>query len=384
MNTSNRNEIKNSSLKWKLLVGGIFISLCLRLCLPYAGRYYVNHQLNKDPAYRGSVDQIGIHLWRGAYTAKALKIEKADGQKTYPFLAAQEIHIGVSWQELFKGKIATKLAVNDFEVNIVQEETKKDGKKEKKVNVGDQSKQENKEEAQGWQKVFKSLVPINVGKLELTSGTIHYRDLASDPKVDIYLDNVEIKGENLTNSARADKNLYGKVAMKARMMKSGKLEIDLCVDPLSTPVEFKLTCKLADLDLVNLNPFFTAYGKFDVKRGQFQLYSEMASADKKIEGYFKPIIKNLQVSEFEKDREKGLGHAVWQKIVAAVGSIFKNHEKNQQAAKIPFSGKYDDFNFDLIQTFTSILENLLIKPILPNLENTVSLDDLKKEKKGSK
>jgi hypothetical protein len=116
-----------------------------------------------------------------------------------------------------------------------------------------------------------------------------------------------------------------------------------------------------------------------VKKGNFSLYSEMATADKSVKGYVKPIIHDLQVTDLKQDIKQGLAHAFWEQIVGAVGAIFKNHPNDQQAATIKFEGRIDDPKTDFWQIASSILHNMFIQPIDPKLEHNIKLSDVKKK-----
>ncbi len=367
------------STRTRLILLTVFVLLvALRLALPTFARNYANRQLNRDPLYRGEIQKVGIHLWRGAYSAHQLKLERVQGQKTFPLLAADRVDVGISWKDLLHAALRMKLEIHGLKINVVREH--EEG--EKKVPVGQESHEGKEKEAQTWQSVFKNLVPIDVERLIVRGDSIHFRDITSEPKVNVFIDQLSVDGKNLTNSERMSKSLYGDVEVRGRLMESGKLHVTLHADPLAEPIELKATTELESLELTQLNDFFSAYGDFDVKKGTLGITSEMAVADNRIKGYVKPIIKDLEVADLKKDVKKGgILHAAWQGIVGAIGGIFKNHKKDQQAARIPFEGRLDNPDTSLWETFRTVLENMLVKPITPNVEHSVDLNDVKKDKK---
>ena len=50
------------------------------------------------------------------------------------------------------------------------------------------------------------------------------------------------------------------------------------MNPLVDTPTFKLNAGISNMDLVALNDFMRAYGNFDVAKGEFQVYSEVAAA----------------------------------------------------------------------------------------------------------
>ena len=76
------------------------------------------------------------------------------------------------------------------------------------------------------------------------------------------------------------------------------------------------------------------------------IYTEAAAKDGKITGYTKPIIKNLKVVNWEKDKDKPLKIA-YEAVVGAIAWIFKNHNKEQLATKVEFEGNIKNPNIDI-------------------------------------
>ncbi len=353
----------------------VALLVAFRLYLPVLAKNHINALLNQDPLYRGHIEAVRIHLWRGAYSLISLNIKRVKGQEQFPLISADDIDIGLSWKELLHAAVRMKLEVKNLIVNIVEE--KEDGRK--KVALGRDTLAGKKQEAQDWKATFKKLVPIDVGRLKIEGQSIHFRDLTSNPKIDLFLDQLVIHGENLTNSEKISNNLFGTVDLHARAMKSGKLHLVLYTNPLASPPMLKVTTQLTGLDLTSLNDFFTAYGSFDVKSGTMDAYSEIATADNNVKGYVKPIMKNLSVANLKKDVKKGgVIHATWEVLVGAIGGIFKNHSNEHQAARIAFEGSLDDPETSSWETLKSVVYNAFIKPISPTLEHSVGLKDVKK------
>ena len=358
----------------------LIILIAIRLYLPILVKNFVVRELNKDPEYRGSVADIDLHLLRGAYTIKDLKIERVKGQKTYPLVSAKEIDIGLSWREVFRGAVVAQVTVSDAKINIVREEKPEENAEQKKVSIGAATQEGKKTEEKTWQSTLDKLVPLKIGHLSANNGELHFHDLTTKPRLDVFLDRLHIDAHNLTNSRKVSESLYATIFVDGRAMRSGTLKIKTYLNPLSQPPDLKLNLSLADLDLVDLNKFFTAYGKFDVKQGKFNLYSEIATSHNKVIGYLKPIIKELQVSDFSKDREKSLGHAIWEKIVGGVGGLLKNYSQDQQAAKIPFEGQLDAPKAEVWKTIKSIFHNVFVQALEPKLDKTIKLKELNQKK----
>jgi uncharacterized protein involved in outer membrane biogenesis len=101
-----------------------------RAALPFAVKTYVNHTLDKIPGYRGRLNDVDIHLWRGAYEIIGLDIIKSDGKVPVPFFSVKSADLSVQWRELFHGSVVGKITLDQPKLNFVEnaeKEKKPDG-----------------------------------------------------------------------------------------------------------------------------------------------------------------------------------------------------------------------------------------------------------------
>ena len=61
-----------------------------RLYLPTLVKNYLNRTLNKISGYRGHVEEVHLHLWRGAYSVIDLELNKIGGRIPVPFFSAKK------------------------------------------------------------------------------------------------------------------------------------------------------------------------------------------------------------------------------------------------------------------------------------------------------
>jgi hypothetical protein len=196
-------HIRRHIIKYSLLT--IIVALILfRLYLPTLAKNYANNELNEDPLYSGHVEEIKIHLWRGAYTA------------------VDAIDVGISWKELVHFRILAKVRIDDLRLDIFKVVASK---------PLPGTKAEKKEEAHNWHVVFKKFVPLDISSFSVDGDSIHYKDMQSKPPVDVYLDQLEIYGTNFTNSNQLSNHLFGDINFHARAMKSGDLKIKVNIIP---------------------------------------------------------------------------------------------------------------------------------------------------------
>ena len=323
-----KNKLKSfaASRIGQIVLALILLLIAVRIALPYIVKDYVNKTLSEIPEYSGRVGDVDIRLFRGAYIIEDAALVKTGGKVPVPFFSAKKIDLSVQWGALFEGSLVGEIELDSPKINFVAGPSKQTSQR----GVDD-----------SWTDKVKELFPLRINRFEIHNGEVHYRDFHRDPKVDIFLKNINADAENLTNSKDISKTLMATINAAGNAMGSGKFRLHADINPFEKSPMFNLDAELTNVDLPKLNNFIKAYGKFDVEKGTFQLYTELAASKGRFEGYIKPIFRNLQILSLEKDSSNPL-ELFWEAIVGAVAGLFENKSKDQLAARIPFSGSFDN------------------------------------------
>ena len=104
----------------------VAVLVAARLALPYVVKDYVNRKLASLEAYDGHVDDIDIHLWRGAYSIDGLEIVKTGASRPVTFFKADRIDLSVEWRSLARGKVVSEAVFLAPEINLVQGKSERD------------------------------------------------------------------------------------------------------------------------------------------------------------------------------------------------------------------------------------------------------------------
>jgi hypothetical protein len=87
----------------KLLWPSIALLLVLavvRALLPGWIHRHLNQRIANMGAYRGSMADVELHIWRGSYTISQLRIDKIGAPAKEPFLSAPRTEIAMSYSEM--------------------------------------------------------------------------------------------------------------------------------------------------------------------------------------------------------------------------------------------------------------------------------------------
>ena len=141
-----------------------------------------------------------------------------------------------------------------------------------------------------------------------------------------------------------------------------------------------LSLKIAidNTDMKAMSGIFQAYGKFDIKRGEFSFFSEMTIRNNRVQGYVKPIFKNMEVTDMRTPEQKSLSHKLYVGAVSVMTKLLKNRPRQQVATETDISGPLESPSTNTGQIIVNLVRNAFFKAILPGFEREVSHGQRKK------
>jgi hypothetical protein len=353
--------------RWLKLVLGIGLGVLIvgRLALPYVLKDYVNDKLSHLHDYKGTVGDITVHLWRGAYRIHKVNIYKISGKIQEPFFEANYLDMSIEWPQLFHGVVVAKVFMLEPKIHFVSGPTKD----QSQMGAGD-----------GWDKLLKSLLPFDLNRLELNNGSIYFLNHYSKPPVNVFLNEMNLVAANLTNVQNQEEKLPATVQTTAKTIGGGSIDAQVKLNLLTQYPAFELTGDVNGMNLIAINSFIQAYGKFEVDKGSLSLYTSVASQDGTYDGYVKIFFKNLHVFVWEKEKRKDILQIFWDAIVGTATTLLTN-PNGTLATKVPISGSYGKSQVGTWQAIGSVIENAFIRALLPKLDEKITLKTVEKKLK---
>jgi hypothetical protein len=356
--TDKKPKAKGKHWKRWLFVFLVLVALLAigRALMPWAVRNYVNRTLDRNPLYSGKIGPVEIHLWRGAYSIRDVQISKTTGNIPVPLFAAKRLDFALQWHALLHHRVVGRVLMDQPEINFVDAPTED----ESQTGTGGP-----------WLQMIRDLFPFKINSAVIRNGSVHFRAYQTAKPLDVYLSQMDATIDNLGNIRNDTKPLVSTVTATAMAMDQAKLELKMTLDPFSYKPTFHLVLRLLGLDVVKINDLALAYGKFDFKRGWFDLVVEADSKEGQISGYVKPLFRNLKVFSLKQDiQEDNVLQFFWQALVGAVTMVFKNQPRDQFGTMIPFSGDASGkSSTDLLATLANLLRNAFVRAYLPRLED---------------
>jgi hypothetical protein len=330
-----------------------------RLALPSYLQGRVNRILDESSEYGGRVGTVEVHLWRGAYSILDVAVVKRTHSVPVPFFEARRADLSLDWGALLHGVARGRIVMEHPRLNFVHGSSKE----ETQTGVD-----------QPWLQVINDLFPFRIDKAEVHDGEIHFRAFHTKPQVDIYLSEVEATMANLTNVEDRLDPLMASARARGVAMDTGRFEFDMTLDPSSARPTFNLATRLLDVDATRLNALTRAYGGFDFEAGRFDFVLEVSTKDGFVEGYAKPLFRNLQVLSLRDIQTKDPLSVFWEALVGLAGEVFKNQRRDQFGTRITIQGDLDNPSTNILEVVGNVLHNAFVRAFLPRIEGGVAPD----------
>lgn len=345
--------------RWPRRVGYLFLATILLLAIarpmmPWAVRWYVNRTLDQSPIYQGRIGDIDLHLWRGAYSIKDVRLLKTTGNVPVPLFAARQVDFAIEWNNLMHRQVVGQFVMEEPQLNFVAAE----------------EESESQSGAGGpWLKIIDDLFPFRINSARVRNGAVHFRTFSGKRPVDVYLSELNASVENLTNIRSEATPLLTTVKATALAMDQAKFEYNMKLDPFSYRPTFQMATRLIGLDVTKINDLALAYGNFDFKHGYFDLVIEVDAKHGLLSGYVKPLFRDLTVFDLSQDiKDKDPIEFFWTALVGGVTELLTNQRRDQFGTLIPFTADTTGTNPDILATLGNVLRNAFVRAYLPKLQ----------------
>lgn len=216
---------------------------------------------------------------------------------------------------------------------------------------------------------------LRIDRLRIVDSEFGFVNRSSDPHYRLFLSGFDLEMLNLSNQSSQG---VVKFAANGSFMGSGRTKVTGGYRPGMEVAQFDVQLEMQDTKMASLNDLLQAYAGFDVSKGQFSLYTKIEVKDHRITGTVKPMIRNLQVYEKVKDRNKSLVGKTWQLLVDATAYILRNRDRKEVATEFRISGVADNPEVSNFRVIAALIGNGFLHDIRPGLPKSKKTDASKK------
>jgi hypothetical protein len=205
-------------------------------------------------------------------------------------------------------------------------------------------------------------VRLAARRISLEDATLGFVNEDAQPRYRVYLSDIDAQMENFTNQL-TEGTMTARIT--ARFMGSGETAITATIRPEADGPDFDLSTRIEQLDVRRMNDLLRAHGKIDVASGLVSVYSELHVKNGRVDGYVKPLIRELKVYEPRQDREKSVGQKLKEKAANIVSKLLRNRPHQEIATIAPIAGPLEHPKADTWATMVNLVQNAFFRAILP-------------------
>jgi|GEM_PF-33571 len=415
---------------WILLALGLLLIL-LHLALPHLVRNFLNEKMADMGDYQGHVEDVDLVWWRGAYRVEGLLIEKKDKRVQAPLFKAPSIDIAISWDAILRHReIVGEVVFKQPHLNFVDGGDSGDSQSGEGVDWRDQLDAlvpitlneirvvdgqlsfrnfssdpqvhvyasdiqaslynlTNTDDADGTRTAtFEGTGKLfNQAPIEATARFDPFTDwedfevnlrVTGVPLKHVYASDIQASLYNLTNTDDADGTRTATFEGTGKLFNQAPIEATARFDPFTDWEDFEVNLRVTGVPLKQLNDLSRAYGKFDFAGGTGDLVVEVEASNSQLDGYIKPLLRNVDIFDYEQDvanEDKGFFRGLWEAVVGGGQEVLKNQRKDQFATRVELSGTTKETDVSPFQAFVAILRNAFVEAFTARFERALDEEE---------
>jgi uncharacterized protein DUF748 len=206
---------------------------------------------------------------------------------------------------------------------------------------------------------------LKARRVLVNDASVGFVNAAADPHYRVFMTGTNVVVDNFTNQKSEG---MGTMRITGKLQDSGPTTVTLTMRAENHGPDFDVNTRIENVDLTKMNDLLRATAKFDVASGGLSVFSEATVKNGQVQGYVKPLFKDLKVYEKEKDSEKTFGQKVKEKAIDVAGKVLKNHPRKEVATVVPIAGPIDNPKAGTWPTLVGLIRNAFFKAILPGFE----------------
>ena len=206
---------------------------------------------------------------------------------------------------------------------------------------------------------------LDIREAVIRDGTFGLVNRQTNPPYRVFVAGTDARITHFSNQ-RSERR--GAAVLSGRFLDAAPLEVKAEFAPAAKKSDFELELKLEEVPLTRMNDVLRAQAGIDVTKGTLSVYSELRVKNGRVEGYVKPLFRDMDVYDREQDREKGPFRQVYEAIVGAGSTVLENRRHDEVATVASLSGPVENPNSSTWDTVVGLLRNAFVKAIKPGLE----------------
>jgi hypothetical protein len=191
---------------------------------------------------------------------------------------------------------------------------------------------------------------------------------STEPDYRVFGDDVNVEVDNFSTSLADLSGGEAVIKLTGRFMGSGRTVMTGTFRPEKPSPDFDLDVQIVKTEMKSFNNVLRAYTDMDLSKGHMSIFSEISIKNGRVNGYVKPIFKDVEVFDPNQDADKAWTKKVYETVIEGVVALLKNEERQQVAAETDVSGPIPSPRASTWQIVGTLIQNAFFKAILPGLQ----------------
>jgi hypothetical protein len=208
---------------------------------------------------------------------------------------------------------------------------------------------------------------LRIDKGMIDNSEFGFVNKATTPEYRIFLTGTDIYLENWSNQLKEGTAI---VRLRGMFMGSGATQLDGAFRPETKSPDFDLNLRVWKTQVKSMNDLLRAHGGVDVVGGVFSVFTEMTVKNGSIDGYLKPLFKDVTAYDPKQDSDKGLLKTIYEKIINAASTVLKNTPRGEVATKADLSGPVENPQASTWEMVVTLIQNAFFEAVLPGFEKS--------------
>lgn len=210
-------------------------------------------------------------------------------------------------------------------------------------------------------------VTTEIRLFRIVNGEFGFANKAADPEYRLFISDTKFTIKNFSNQFLKGPAEFG---LTGKFMGTGDTTITGVFRPEKKGADFSLNAVIENTRMKPMSDLFRAYGNFAVEEGLFSFFSELSVGSGRIDGYVKPMFKDMKVTDKRTKNEKSLFQKLYVGIIKGLTELLENPDE-KVATKADISGPIEDPKTSTWQIILRLVQNAFFKSILPGFSDNI-------------
>jgi hypothetical protein len=214
----------------------------------------------------------------------------------------------------------------------------------------------------------KSQLVVTVKHGKVLHSELGFVNKTAKPNYRVFVSDINAEVDHFSNQLKRLEGGDAVVKVTGRFMGTGQTVVAGTFRPEKPNPDFNLDVRIIKTQLKSFNDVLRAYADVDLSKGAFSFFSELSVKSGEVNGYVKPMFKDIEVYDPKQDADKAVTKKVYEAVVGGVADLLKNGNDQEIAAKSDVTGPVPNPRADTWQIVGTLIQNAFFKAILPGLE----------------